>query len=274
VILDPKGFFKRVCDALHISPGRGAKAKVAEIVDITKSSAGFWEDGKMPGLTGLENVVKVSELSGASLHWLLTGKGPIHISDAHLPEGESPVYFGEKEREIIQTLASESGRSFDEEVRELIIESLISRGLVTDQVEGANLIFFGQHVPKLVSMKLLGEIAAGAAIDVFLLDETVLVPEEYVVQGRKNFVLRVKGNSMIDEGILDKDLIICYESATAENGDTVVALIDGDKATVKKFYKERDRIRLQPRNEDHEPILVPPDRIMIRGIVVGIFRRI
>ena len=134
MILDPKGFFKRVCEALNIPPGRGAKAKVAEIVDITKSSAGFWEEGKMPGLTGLENVVKVSELSGASLHWLLTGTGVMHISDAHLPKGESPVYFGEKEIEIIQSLADKSGRSFDEEVRELVIESLISRGLVTDQV--------------------------------------------------------------------------------------------------------------------------------------------
>jgi transcriptional regulator with XRE-family HTH domain len=80
-LLNPPGFFKRVCEALNVPPGRGAKAKVAKILGISKSSAGFWEEGKMPGMSGLENVAHVSKLSGASLHWLLTGEGQKYVRD-------------------------------------------------------------------------------------------------------------------------------------------------------------------------------------------------
>lgn len=264
---DREGFGKRLREAF-----KGAtNAEISRKLGISEAGAKNYLDGRIPPA---DMLVTIRGLTSCSVDWLLTGEGAKWFGSIQETGGESLVYFGEAENEIIRELATDNELTFDEQVRELVLEALLSRGLVTDKVEGANLIFFGEHVPKLVSMKLLGEIAAGEPIDVFLLDETVLVPEEYVVPGRKNFVLRVKGNSMVDEGILDKDLIICYESATAENGDTVVALIDDDKATVKKFYTERNRIRLQPRNEEHEPILIAPERVMIRGIVIGIYRRI
>ncbi len=188
-------------------------------------------------------------------------------------EGESPVYFGEKEREIILELAQESDQSFDEQVRYLVLESLKARGLITDQVQGVDLLFFGREVPTLKAVRLWGEIAAGKPLDVFEEFETVLVPEEFLTVGRENFALRVRGDSMEDEGILEGDIIICYESHVANNGDTVVALIDGSQATVKKFYIERKQIRLQPKSKKHEPIFLSPERVQIQGIVTGIFRR-
>lgn len=214
-----------------------------------------------------------SRATGYSIHWLLTGEGSKLVSETKLPKGESPIYFGEKETEIIRELAVENSFNFDEQVRELVIESLKARGLITDEVKGVTLSFFGQFVPKLKPMKLWGEIAAGMPIDVIEDFETVLVPEEFFVKGRENFALRVRGDSMEDDGIFEGDIIICYESLTANNGDTVVALVDGTQATVKRFYKERAQIRLQPKSARHKPIFLAADRVRIQGIVTGIFRR-
>ena len=87
-------------------------------------------------------------------------------------------------------------------------------------------------------------------------------------------MLRVRGNSMIDEQIRDGDFVIVNEKNTADNGEMVIALIDGTSATVKKFYRERDgRIRLQPANETMNPIYVHENDISIQGIVVGVLRR-
>ncbi len=263
---DREGFGQRLREAF-----KGAiNAEIARKLGITEAGAKNYLDGRIPPA---DMLIVIRGLTGCSVDWLLTGEGAKWTNSPSEVGGESLIYFGEGERKAIKELATENERTFDEQVRELVLESLISRGLITDQVEGANLIFFGEHVPNLVSMKLLGEIAAGAPIDVFEYDESVLVAEDFVMPNRENFVLRVKGDSMTDEGIHDGDLIICYESATANNGDTVVALIDGDKATVKKFYKERGRIRLQPKNRNHKPILIEPERVKIQGIVIGIQRR-
>lgn len=75
-LLDSAGFYKRVCEALGLEPGRGTKAQIAKMLDITKSAAGSWEHGEMPGRDSLKNVVRISELTNTSLHWLLTGEGP------------------------------------------------------------------------------------------------------------------------------------------------------------------------------------------------------
>ncbi|MCP9496683.1 MAG: transcriptional repressor LexA [Pyrinomonadaceae bacterium MAG19_C2-C3] len=245
-------------------------AKIAQKLGISYQSVYKWEKGYPPGL---ETLVQISDLTNVSIHWLVTGRGFKLVAGNTLPEGESAIYFGEEEQRIIADLAKQSNRNFDEEVRELVLETLVARNLVTEEVEPANLIFFGDYVPKLVPMRLLGEIAAGAPIDVFEYEDSVLVAEDFVVKGHENFVLRVKGDSMMDEGILNGDLIICYVTNDANNGDKVVALIDGEKATVKKFYRERRRIRLQPANPMHQPIYLDAERVVIQGIVLGIQRR-
>ncbi len=113
--------------------------------------------------------------------------------------------------------------------------------------------------------------AAGAPIDAIEGNDTISVPQEFVRRDN-TFCLRVKGESMVDEGIRDGDYIIVEGREVANPGETVVALI-GDEATVKKYYREPDgRIRLQPANPSMEPIYVPEDNLRIRGVVVGLMR--
>lgn len=202
------------------------------------------------------------------------GLGWIDEIKSGLGEGESPVFFGEKERELVQQLAKDEGRLFPEQARELILEALMHRGLVTDRVEQSDVIFLADYLPKPTRMKLLGEIAAGEPIHVFERSESIEVPGYKLKPGKQYFVLRVRGNSMTDEGIFDGSFIICESTQTAKKGDRIVALIDDEKATVKKYYPDSKtgRIRLQPANELHKPIYVKPERLKIQGIVIGTWR--
>ncbi|HKX26664.1 MAG TPA: transcriptional repressor LexA [Blastocatellia bacterium] len=119
---------------------------------------------------------------------------------------------------------------------------------------------------------LLGVVAAGLPIEAILTRETISVSPDIYAPDR--FALRVRGDSMRDEQIADGDLIIIEPAQTARNGQTVVALIDEHEATVKKFYNERNQIRLQPANENYQPIIIKPlQRVKVQGLVVGLIRR-
>lgn len=125
-----------------------------------------------------------------------------------------------------------------------------------------------------ISLPLLGFIAAGEPIEAIENRESISVPAELVPRtGFRKFVLRVKGNSMIDDHIMDGDFVIVVEGRTADNGQTVVALLDGENATLKKYYREKDAVRLQPANESIAPIIVKDGDVRIQGVVVGLMRR-
>ncbi|MCH8157126.1 MAG: repressor LexA [Nitrospinae bacterium] len=118
---------------------------------------------------------------------------------------------------------------------------------------------------------LLGHIVAGKPIEVVENRELVSIlpnPEDKNV-----FVLRVKGDSMIEDHIKDGDYVIVERRDSANNGETVVALLDNDRATLKRFYREADGVRLQPANPDMEPILVKEGDFKIQGIVIGVMRK-
>jgi repressor LexA len=119
---------------------------------------------------------------------------------------------------------------------------------------------------------LLGRIAAGQPLEAVEDREEIPVPESLLTRGN-NYVLRVEGDSMIDEQIRDGDLIIVEQRSLARDGETVVALIDGERATLKKLYRDGDRVRLQPANSDLPPIYVDPERLRLQGVVVGLMRR-
>ena len=128
--------------------------------------------------------------------------------------------------------------------------------------------------PRAVELPLLGLVAAGAPIEAVESNETIAVPESYVRRGGGHYVLRVRGNSMIDEQIRDGDFVVVHERKAADNGEMVIALLNGAGATVKKLYRERDgRIRLQPANDTVAPIYVHERDVAIQGIVVGVLRR-
>lgn len=128
--------------------------------------------------------------------------------------------------------------------------------------------------PRSLQIPLMGTVAAGLPIEAIEQHETVAVPEDFVRRSGNHYVLRVRGNSMVDDHICDGDFVVVNERAACDNGETVIALIDGTSATVKRFYRERDgRIRLQPRNETMEPIYVHENDVAIQGVVVGVMRR-
>ncbi|MCR4442372.1 MAG: transcriptional repressor LexA [Peptococcaceae bacterium] len=121
-----------------------------------------------------------------------------------------------------------------------------------------------------VEVPLVGRVTAGAPIlAVENIEETFPLPSEFV-DSSETFMLRVQGDSMVNAGILDGDLVIIRKQDTARNGDIVVALLD-DEATVKRFFKEDRYIRLQPENENYEPIITQDLRIL--GKVVGLMRK-
>lgn len=150
--------------------------------------------------------------------------------------------------------------------RERLIKRIpnVSRGIELIQQENGADNF---EVP------LLGVVAAGLPIEAILTHDTVSAPRDMIGRGR-TFALRVRGDSMIEENIQDGDIIIVASQTTAENGQMVVALIDGNYATVKKFYREPEFIRLEPANPQFKPIFIKtPERIQIQGVVRGLIRK-
>jgi repressor LexA len=122
-----------------------------------------------------------------------------------------------------------------------------------------------------VELPLLGIAAAGQPIEAVLHDEKVAVPQ-VLVRRSESYVLKVSGDSMRDAGILDGDLVVVDARTAAENGETVVAVIDGG-ATIKRLYREPEgRIRLQPANDAMPPLVYDESEVEIRGIVVGLMR--
>jgi repressor LexA len=125
-----------------------------------------------------------------------------------------------------------------------------------------------------VELPLLGNVAAGVPIEAISNQEMISVPEDFLGRSGSHYVLRVKGDSMVEEQIRDGDYIIVHSRQTADNGDMVVALVGGDSATVKKFYRESDgRVRLQPANATMKPMYFRPSEIAIQGTVIGVIRR-
>ncbi len=126
-------------------------------------------------------------------------------------------------------------------------------------------------VSSAVELPLVGRIAAGSPIEA-IEDHTasLMVPPD-MIGDKRCFVLQVKGNSMVEAAILDGDFVIIEESQTANNGDIVVALLNGSFATLKRFYQETDHVRLEPANSTMNPIL--SRNVQIRGKVVGVIRK-
>ena len=125
-----------------------------------------------------------------------------------------------------------------------------------------------------VELPLLGSVAAGSPIESLSSGETMAVPDGFLMKNGSHYVLRVRGDSMIEDQISDGDFVVVNDRQAADNGEMVIALLDGAAATVKRYYRERDgRIRLQPANDAMSPMYVHEDDVRIQGIVVGVLRR-
>ena len=123
-----------------------------------------------------------------------------------------------------------------------------------------------------IELPLLGFVAAGSPIEAVPSNETIAVPDDLVGR-RETYVLRVRGDSMIDEQIRDGDFVVVEDRKTAENGEMVIALVGGSDVTLKKFYRENGRVRLQPANPTMQPIMVDASNVQVQGVVVGVMRK-
>jgi len=137
-----------------------------------------------------------------------------------------------------------------------------------EMVEKTDGAFSGRQA----EVPLAGYIAAGIPVETYPLDETVVIPEDMLGRGT-TYVLKVRGDSMIEDSICDGDFVIIEDRNSANNGETVVALVDNESATLKKFYKENGSIRLQPANATMEPIIVPAESVTVQGVVIGLLRK-
>jgi len=124
----------------------------------------------------------------------------------------------------------------------------------------------------MISIPFKGYIAAGQPIEAIEEYETITVPKNLVSASGQHFALGVKGDSMIDEGIFDGDTVIIRKQNSVENGETAIALINGNEVTLKKIFKEKNRIRLQPANPNLKPLYVKS--VIIQGKVISAFRNI
>lgn len=168
-------------------------------------------------------------------------------------------------REICRKLGFASPRAGQK-----YLESLEEKGFIQRESKPRGIKIMGGARLKSVLLPFLGYIAAGAPIEVVEEEEEMEVPAALV--GRKPcYVLQVKGNSMIEDHILDGDLIVVERCETADDGEVVVALVNREAATLKRMYREKNRVRLEPANSNMKPIYVKD--VAVQGKVRGLFRK-
>ncbi len=156
------------------------------------------------------------------------------------------------------------------------IQTLCEKGVINTGDDGSarsiELVESEALSPLSVMLPLAGVITAGEPIDAIEENEAIAIPTDFVVDVANSYVLKVKGRSMIEDGIFDGDYVVIERNPSPRNGDIVVALLDNAYATLKRFYRESNYIRLQPANSTMEPIIVRGD-INIQGIVRAVIRR-
>ena len=187
-----------------------------------------------------------------------------YIEEAIKDQGYAPTLEEIGERFALKSLATVHKH----------VSNLEAKGLIRRKWNHSRAIELVQQRrrPRATELPLLGRVAAGVPIEAIEGNDTIEVPESYV-RRRDTYVLKVAADSMIDESILDGDHIIVEERPQPNNGDMVVADLDGE-ATVKRFYREADgQIRLQPANPNYKPIMLRDRNIQVRGVVVGVLRK-
>lgn len=154
------------------------------------------------------------------------------------------------------------------------LENLKKKGFLKNSFNEARsieLIQINANIAEAIELPLVGLIAAGEPIEAVEEKETITVPADFVKDDANSYVLKVKGESMIEDGILSGDFVIIERNHSPKNGDIVVALLDNAYATLKRFYREANRIRLQPANSAMKPIYTKDP--LIQGVVRGVIRK-
>lgn len=269
-------------------------AALAKSLHINTRTLYEWHEGKE--VPDYMDLVLWSQDVNVSLRWLITGegpKGPSELQEENAAEGMQlfekmglfygpktspgkgaeyiPVYLKKTPSGVLENLATTSGQSLGDVIENLALVTLIDRGLVRTRPESVDVVFFKNHVPKFSHIRIVGEIAANKSIQYYKEEETILVHKDFVVRGRKNFVLRASNDSLKDIGVYKNDLIICVEPEEDANGEVVVALVNDNVAIGKLFRHDRTIILISV-NPLHKDISSTLDNIKIQGIILGIQR--
>jgi repressor LexA len=192
----------------------------------------------------------------------------------------------ERQREIYEFIRSKiESRGYGPTVREIgkqfeikspngvmcHLKALEKKGLLTRELHAARAITLADHRPPSQGLPFLGVVAAGTPIAAVAQEDRLNFDELF--SGPERYVLKVKGNSMIEDHIEDGDYVVIKKQETAHNGERVVAMVDNE-VTLKKFYQDRDHVRLEPANGTMAPIIVDPTSgIRILGVLTGVLRK-
>jgi repressor LexA len=153
------------------------------------------------------------------------------------------------------------------------VQNLVQKGLLRKAWNRSrSLELVGSGSGELREIPLLGSVAAGLPIEAVSVPDTIAVPAELAARG-DCYALRVQGESMIEDHILDGDVVVVEARSTPREGETVVALVEREEATLKRFYRDGGKIRLVPANPALKPMEYPAEDIEVQGIVVGLMRR-
>lgn len=180
--------------------------------------------------------------------------------------GYTPSY-----REIADKLGLSSPATVHQHIKALCEKGVINTG-EGGAARSIEVVETEQLSPLAIMLPLAGVITAGEPIEAIEENEALAVPANFVVDAMNSYVLKVKGRSMIEDGIFDGDYVIVERNHSPKNGDIVVALLDNAYATLKRFYREGKHIRLQPANSTMKPIIVKGD-LNIQGIVRAVIRK-
>jgi repressor LexA len=179
--------------------------------------------------------------------------------------GYAPSY-----REIAEYFELSSPATVHQHVQSLVEKGVIAIG-EDGEARSIEVIVQEQPAAFAVMLPLAGVITAGSPIEAVEQNEAIAVPTNFVVDGSNSYVLKVKGQSMIEDGILNGDYVVIERNPSPKNGEVVVALLDNTYATLKRFYREANRIRLQPANSTMDPIFVKD--CIIQGVVRAVIRQ-
>jgi SOS-response transcriptional repressor LexA len=258
---DYTGFWTRLLSAF----GTENAAEIGRQIGLERQSLYKWRDGiNQPSL---DSLIAISEKTSRSLHWLLTGHGQEYINQ--LPSPAMP--FDNNERKTIEGLAHTKGQTVDQTIRELLIEALKNRGLMSRQ-SPTMLIF--RHDMKLVALLLIGSISADQPITYFekQKQKQVMVAEAFIPPDHAGYqfcLLQIVGND-VAEGLRDGDYLICCDNRNPTSDSVVVALINGGTPVVKRIFHEGHNVRLHPYNNKSPGETYPAGQVEILYTVTGI----
>jgi repressor LexA len=273
-------FFARVIEAFS----NQSVESIAKQLGLTPPGLYRWRN--INALPNGSTLVEIHKKTGVSIHWLLTGQGSKYPDSGNLmvPNPPPSQDFGDQMTVLLEytmgqkvrELAANEGITPEDQVALFVWESLKDRRMIRTRPDSGEILQYlnlGERQVSWVKVRMRGYIAAGKPIQLLDSDDEqwVEIPD-IMVRNRDVYALTAKGDSMIGEGVFDGDVVVVDPHGSIFNGTTVVAIIDGEAATLKKFYKNGSFATLVSANPAYDPIPVHLSKLELKGVMVGVLR--